>query len=79
MPFGKRRRRGTPNTAPLRKIIETVSVDFGYFTGTYEGVETTGELLECGHIVRPVEDFVGVTHAVRRRCRPCEKGEPVRN
>lgn len=78
MPFGQYHK-GRTNTAPLRRIVEVVSVDFGYFTGEYAGVEVNAELLDCGHIVRIREDFGGQTNAERRRCTPCQKGEPVRN
>ncbi len=53
---GKKFRRGPANRDPLRKIV-------GYENGL--------EILECGHHQVPVQDFVGPTNAVRRRCWRC--------
>lgn len=35
------------------------------------------ELLECGHLQRPVEDMIGRTNAARRRCKKCRRGTPL--
>lgn len=53
-----KRRRGTVDRRPLRKIV---------------GTNAGKEVLECGHEQRPREDFVGVTNASRRRCDYCPK------
>jgi hypothetical protein len=74
MPFkSKNRSYGyTPNRAPLRKIVGREQVSLGR---TEDGMDVLvwREKLECGHLQRPVEDFIGETHAVRRRCKQCEK------
>ena len=49
------------NRNPLRKIV-------GW--DTEAGLR---EVLECGHRQYPVQDFIGATVAVRRRCRECGK------
>lgn len=64
------KRRGKKNTAPLRKVlgvVEAMSLDLC--------VILFFEELECGHIVRRKQDFIGATNAYRRRCKQCESGE----
>jgi hypothetical protein len=59
-PRGSVRRRQTLR-CPLRHIVG-------------EGIDEHGvniETLECGHVVRRRQDFIGETNAVRRRCRAC--------
>jgi hypothetical protein len=34
------------------------------------------EVLECGHDQPPVQDLIGETNAVRRRCAKCKRGAP---
>lgn len=57
-------RRPKKNTAPLRKIVG------------YTGPNFMHEILECRHIHRIRMDYIGETHAERRRCRKCQKGAP---
>jgi len=55
---------------PLRKIVGTkmVPIMIGDKPSQYEVLH---EVLECGHTMRPREDFVGETNATKRRCRQC--------
>ena len=52
---GRIRPRRGSNKDPLRKIV------------TFGEIET----LECGHEQRQVQDLIGPTNAVRRRCHRC--------
>lgn len=61
------------HTAPLKKIIGCVGMPM-------EGAAylRPRELLECGHCQGAVQDIFGETDAVRRRCRGCASGMPVK-
>ncbi len=68
MGFAELHRKGrmgarTTNRDPLRKIVK---YSHGY------------ETLECGHVQLPRRDFVGLTNAVRRRCKQCGKDQQQR-
>lgn len=52
-----------PNRAPLRKIVDRFC----------DANDVARERLECGHTPCVVQDLVGPTNAVRRRCKTCEK------
>lgn len=54
-------RRGRANADPLRKEVGEALSEGGH----------PREVLECGHKVRPREDWIGPTFAARRRCPYC--------
>lgn len=56
---------------PLRKIVGTRMVEILLADGKPSGVKSFTEVLECGHTMRPREDFAGETNATKRRCRQC--------
>jgi hypothetical protein len=62
----RKNHRHTPNRNPLRKIVDRVRVQI-----SDSGATAVKELLECGHLQFPVNDFAGETNAVRRRCWQC--------
>ena len=59
------RRSREVNRRPLQKIV-------GHEPVTVNGREVSGlwmDVLECGHKQPEKQDFMGVTNAIRRRCR----------
>jgi hypothetical protein len=62
-------RRNGSDRGPLRKIV-------GYCSHLLVPGEYAMEVLECGHVNRPRHDAFGVTHAARRRCPKCRRGDP---
>lgn len=54
-------RRGRTNTDPLRLVVGEEVNEGGHVR----------EVLECGHRVGIREDWIGRTHAERRRCPYC--------
>ena len=55
---------------PLRKIVGEKMVDI-IIGDKPSGYQIRHEVLECGHTMRPREDFVGEINATKRRCRQC--------
>lgn len=53
---------------PLRKIVGSKMVDLD------DEYQIRHELLECGHTMRPRQDFGGETLAGSRRCNQCAAG-----
>jgi hypothetical protein len=56
---------------PLRKILGTRMVPLKLADGRDSEYSILHEVLECGHTMRPREDFVGETNASKRRCTQC--------
>ena len=58
---------------PLRKVVGRQRRVLGdtEIGGEMTEIAVMDELLECGHAVRPREDFFGETNAAKRRCKEC--------
>lgn len=64
---------------PLRKVVDrSIPVILNEKTYTYDEIEyqpgcVFANRLECGHLVRPAQDFYGEITSVKQRCRYCHK------